>query len=287
MQQEGTISNKYTFIQVINACAGLGSLQDGRHVHEQIIQSGCQFNVFTVNSLVDMYAKCGSMEDAWRVFKQMPSCDGVSWSAMLGGCALHDGKEALTHFEQMCEEDVLPNDITSICLLSACSHAGMVDEGMRCYTSMITVYIISAKLEHYTCMIDLLGCAGHPQEAENTIKVIPCKPRVAAWRALLGASRIHGNVEMECIAEQVPELEPENAAGYVQLSNIYAAVGNKHLCENVKQQRKERGVKKQLECTWIEVNNEVHTFVLNSQDHPQTIEICAELKRLSGLRAHA
>jgi pentatricopeptide repeat protein len=240
MQQEGTIPDKCTFIQVINACADLGSLQDCRHVHEQIIQSGCQFNVFAVNSLVDMYAKCGSMEDAWRVFNKMPSCDVVSWNAMLGGCALHDGKEALTHIEQMCE-GVLPSDITSVCLLSACSHAGMVDEGIRCCASVITVYIISAKLEHYTCTIDFLGCAGHSQEAENMIKVMPCKPRVAAGRALLGASRIHGNVEMECTAKQVPELEPENAGGYVQLSNIYAAVGNKHLCENIKQQRKERG----------------------------------------------
>jgi len=287
MKQEGMIPDKYTCIQVINACAGLGSLQDGRHVHKQMIQSGCQFNVFAANSLVDMYAKCGSMEDAWRVFNKMPLCDMVSWNAMLGARALNDGKEALTHFEQMCEEGVLPNDITSVCLLSAWSHAGMVDEGMHCYASMITVYIISAKLEHYTCMIDLLGCAGHTQEAENMIKVMPCKPQVAAWRALLGASRIHGNVEMECIAKQVPQLEPENAAGYVLLSNIYAAVGNKHLCENVERQRKERGVKKQLECTWIEVNNEVHSFVVDNQDQPQMIEICAELKKLSGLRAHA
>jgi pentatricopeptide repeat protein len=227
------------------------------------------------------------MEDAWRVFNKMPSCYVVSWNAMLGGCALHDGKEALTHFEQICEEGVLPSDITSVCLLSACSHAGMVDEGMCCYASMITVYIISAKLEHYTCMIDILGCAGHPQEAENMIKVMPCKPHVAAWRALLGTSRIHGNVEMEYIAKQVPELELDNAGGYVLLSNIYAAVGNQHLCENVEQQGKERGVKKQLGCTWIEVNNEVHTFVVDDQDHPQMIEICAELKRFSELMAHA
>jgi pentatricopeptide repeat protein len=201
------------------------------------------------------------MEDAWRVFNKMPSCYVVSWNAMLGGCALHDGKEALTHFEQICEEGVLPSDITSVCLLSACSHAGMVDEGMCCYASMITVYIISAKLEHYTCMIDILGCAGHPQEAENMIK--------------------------EYIAKQVPELELDNAGGYVLLSNIYAAVGNQHLCENVEQQGKERGVKKQLGCTWIEVNNEVHTFVVDDQDHPQMIEICAELKRFSELMAHA
>jgi pentatricopeptide repeat protein len=117
-----------------------------------------------------------------------------------------------------------PDDITFICLLSACSHAGLVDEGMRCYASMSTVYMISAKLEHYTCMIDLLGHAGHLQEAENRTKAMPHKPHVNAWKALLSACRIHGNVEMgECVAKQIVELEPENASGYVLLSNICVA----------------------------------------------------------------
>jgi pentatricopeptide repeat protein len=134
-----------------------------------------------------MYAKCGSMQDAWRVFNKMPSHDVVSWNAILGGCAKHGhGKEGLRHFEQMCEEGVQPNDITFVCLLSACSHAGLVDEGICCYTSMITDYMISPKLEHYTCMVDLLGRAGHLQEAENMIMVMPCK-HVPTWRALLGA----------------------------------------------------------------------------------------------------
>jgi pentatricopeptide repeat protein len=184
----------------------------------------------------------------------------------------------------MCEEGVEPNDVTFVCLLSACSHAGLVDEGMHCYTSMITDYMISAKLEHYTCMVDLLGRAGHLQEAENMIMAMPFEPHVAPWMALLGACRIHGNVEMgERVAKQILELDPENSAGYVLLSNIYAAAGNMHLSKNVEQQRKERGVKKQPGRTWIEVNNEVHTFVVDDQDHPQMIEIRAELQRLSGL----
>jgi pentatricopeptide repeat protein len=134
------------------------------------------------------------------------------------------GKKALKHFEQMCEEGVQPDDITFICLLSACSHAGLVDEGMRCYASMSTVYMISAKLEHFTCKIGLLGHAGHLQEAENMIKAMPHKPHVNAWKALLGACRIHGNVEMgERVAKQIVELEPENASGYVLLSNICVA----------------------------------------------------------------
>jgi hypothetical protein len=132
-------------------------------------------------------------------------------------------------------------------------------------------------------MVDLLGRAGRLHEAENMIMAMPCEPHVAPWMALLGACRIHGNVEMgERVAKQILELDPENSAGYVLLSNIYAAAGNMHLSKNVEQQRKERGVKKQPGRTWIEVNNEVHTFVVDDQDHPQMIEIRAELKRLYG-----
>ncbi len=156
------------------------------------------------------------------------------------------GREALKHFEWMCEEGVQPDDITFICLLSACSHAGLVDEGMHLYASMIRHYMIRAKLEHYTCMVDLLGHAGHTQEAEHMVMAIPCKPQVAAWMALLCGCRINGNMEMaECIAKQILAMEHESVAGYVLLSNIYAAAGNGHLCENIEWQRKEKGAKKQ------------------------------------------
>jgi pentatricopeptide repeat protein len=231
MQQEDVQPDSVTFMGVLNACASVVALEQGRCAHEQIIESGWDLDVFVQSSLVDMYAKCGSLEDAWRVFHKMPSHDVVSWNSILGGCAMHGhSKEALKHFEYMCE-GVQPNDITFVCLLSACSHAGLVDEGMCCYASMTTVYMISPKLEHYTCMVDLLG---HLQEAENMIKVMPCEPDVTAWKALLGACRIHGNVEMgECVAKRVLELEPENAAGYVLQSSIYAAGGNIHLCKDV------------------------------------------------------
>jgi pentatricopeptide repeat protein len=160
------------------------------------------------------------MEDAWSVFNKLPSQNVVTWTTMLGGCDMHGhGKDALKYFEQMCAEGVQPDDITFICLLSACSHAGLVDEGMCCYVSMVTDYMISAKLEHFTCMVDLLGCAGQLLEAENMLMAMSFKPDVTAWMAvLMSACRIHGNMEMaEHIAKQILELKPENAAGYVLL----------------------------------------------------------------------
>ncbi|CAK9266638.1 unnamed protein product [Sphagnum jensenii] len=285
MQEEGVQPTPSTVVGVLNACASVVALEEGRRAHDWVIKSGWDSNVFVGNSLIDMYAKCGSLEDALKVFNKMPSRDVVTWNAMIVGYAIHGhGKEALKQFEQMREEGVQPDDTTFVCLLSACSHSGLVDEGLRFYSSMSTVYMISANFQHYTCMVDLLGHAGRLHEAENMVLAMPYKPQVAAWMALLGACRIHGNVEMgERAAKQVLELEPENAAVYVLLSNLYTATGNRDLSENIERQRKERSVKKHRGRTWIEVDNEVHTFVVDDQHHPQMIEIHAELKRLSGL----
>ncbi|KAH8951758.1 hypothetical protein BDL97_09G046200 [Sphagnum fallax] len=197
MQQEGVQSDPVTIVGVLNACASVVALEEGRRAHDWVIKSGWDSIVFVGNSLIDMYAKCGSLEDALKVFNKMPSRDVVTWNAMIGGYAIHGhGKEALKQFEQMREEGVQPDDTTFGCLLSACSHSGLVDEGLRFYSSMSTVYMISANLQHDICMVDLLGRAGRLHEAENMVLAMPYKPQVAAWMALLGACRIHGNVEM-------------------------------------------------------------------------------------------
>ncbi|CAM6048440.1 unnamed protein product [Sphagnum compactum] len=283
MHHEGVEPNSLTFVGVLNACASLFALEEGRCIHKQIIECSCETNVFVGNSLIDMYAKCGSMREAWRVFDMMPLRDVVSWNALLSGYAMHGhGKEALGHFEQMCEAGVEIDGVTFVCLLSACSHAGLVYEGLCYFDSISLVYGIPAAVEHYTCIVDLLGHAGHLQAAEDMIKTMSCEPSAAVWRALLSTCRTHGDVEMgEHIAKRVIELEPENAAGYVLLSNTYAAAGKWDLSTNVEWQRTERGVKKQPGCTWIEVNKEVHSFIVDDRVHPQMTEIRAELSRLS------
>jgi pentatricopeptide repeat protein len=159
---------------------------------------------------------------------------------MLQGFAMHGyGKEALEHFEQICENSVEVNDVTFICLLSTCSHAGLVDEAVGYFDSMGSVHNICATPKHYTCMVDLLGLAGYLHEAEDMIKAMPGKPDAAVWMALVGACRIHGNMEMgECIATQVLEMYPENPPGYVLLSNIYTAAGKQDLSGDIQQQRR-------------------------------------------------
>ncbi|CAK9275513.1 unnamed protein product [Sphagnum jensenii] len=203
MQSEGVQPDPVTFVGVLNACASVSALEEGRCIHKQIISSDCKFDVFVACSLIDMYSKCGSIEDAQRVFNKLPTRNLVSWNAMLGGYAMHGhAKEALEHFQQMCQEGVEVDKVTFVSLLSACSHVGLVDEGLCYFESMGSVYRISAIAEHYACMVDLLGRAGQLQEAENLIDMMPFKPSAFVWKALLGACRIHGNVEMgERIAE--------------------------------------------------------------------------------------
>ncbi|CAK9883073.1 unnamed protein product [Sphagnum jensenii] len=284
MQSEGVEPVAITFVGVLNACASLMALEKGRQVHQQIRQCHFESNVFVASSLVDMYAKCGSIDDASYVFKRMPTRNVVVWSAMiLGHVKCGQGQKALQLFQKMQHEGVEPNLVTFIGVLNAsCSHAGLVDEGVHFFESTSLVYSVCAAVEHYACMVDLLGRAGCLDEAESLITTMPCEPSGSVWNALLGACRIYGNVEMgERIAKRVLESDPGNAAGYVLLSNIYAAAGKWDSSANVHRQRLERGVKKEPGRTWIEVNNEVHSFIVNDEEHPQISEIHAELKRLS------
>lgn len=240
MQQEGVQPDAATFVGALNACASVVALEEGQHVHKQIIENGFQSDISVSSSLIDMYAKCGSIEDAQNVFNSMAARNVVSWTAMLGCYAMHGhGKEALGHFEQMCQEEVEMDQVTFVALLSACSHAGLVDEGWRYFESMGLVHSISATVEHYACMVELLGHAGYLQEAEGFISMLPSQASPSLWRSLLGACRIHGDVDMgECIAKRLLELDPRNAAGYVLLSNVYAAAGKWDLSATVQQQRK-------------------------------------------------
>ncbi|CAK9260975.1 unnamed protein product [Sphagnum jensenii] len=194
MQKEGVQPDLRTFVGLLNACANVVALEEGRHAHRQIIEHGWDSDIIVGNSLIDMYSRCGSLEDACKVFESMASHDVITWNAMISEhVKCGEGQKALELFHQMEQE-------------------GLVVEGLCCYASMSTIHKISAKLEHYTCMVDLLGHAGHLQEADNMIKAIPYYPNVAVWMALLGACRIHGNVEMaEHVVKQVLELEPENA----------------------------------------------------------------------------
>jgi len=273
-----------TLASVLSSCANLASLGCGKHIHGGIIRSGLELNIFVGSALVDMYAKCGDINDARKVFDEMPGRDVVSWNAMIVGYAIQGcGKESLCLFEQMKHYGLKPDHVSLVGVLSACCHAGLVDNAWQYFHSMSHDYHITPAAEHYSCMVDLLGRAGLLYEAYNLINNMPVKPSAFVWGSLLGACKIHINVELgEYAAEHLFELDPENAAHYVLLSNVYAAAGRWDGVEKVRKIMKDRKVRKKPGCSWIEVNSKVYTFLIGDRSHPQTVEIYAKLEKLFG-----
>eukprot|EP01018_Ginkgo_biloba_P008782 Gb_27833 [translate_table: standard] len=284
MQLTGISPDLDTFTSVLPACGNLAAFQQGKGIHQGIIKSGFQFDVFVESALVDMYAKCGSIEDARKVFDNMHKQDVVSWTSMIVAYAMHGHcKEALKLFQHMQQSRLKPNHVTFVGILSACCHAGLVDDGWQYFYCMSRDYHITPAVEHYCCMVDLLGRAGRLDEAYDLIKKMPMKPDAAVWGSMLGACRIHTNLELaENVAEHLLESDPKNAAHYVLLSNIYAAAGRWDDIEKVRKLMKGRRVKKMPGYSWIEVNSKVHAFLVGDGSHPQTKEIYAKLERLSG-----
>jgi len=287
MRQRGVNADSVTVASVLPACADLASLQHGKEVHEDVVRYGAQFNICVRNALVDMYAKCGSIEDARKVFDETPLRNVISWTAMIVGYAMHGyGKEALQIFKQMLHSDSKPNSVTFIGVLSACCHAGLVDDGWKYFHNMSKDYQITPSLKHYSCMVDLLGRAGHLTEAEDFINKMAIRPDVDVWASLLGACRIHNNIEIgERVAGNLFELDPKTSAHYVQLSNIYAEAGMWDDVENVRKIMKARGIKKTPGCSWIEVNNKVFAFLTGDKSFSEMKEICANMDTISGLWA--
>eukprot|EP01018_Ginkgo_biloba_P019690 Gb_04886 [translate_table: standard] len=284
MQLVDTKPDSVTMVSVLPACAHLGTLQNGKWMHGYIIKSGFEPDVSIANSLIDMYAKCGYIDIARYLFDKMSKRDLVSWNVIIAGYGMHGhGQESLALFFQMQQTGMEPNHITFVCVLSACSHAGLVNEGWQYFDCMIQDYHITPRVEHYTCMVDLLGRAGHLDEAEEFIEKMPLEPGASVWGALLGACRIHCNIELgEHVAAHLFDLDPELAGFYALLSNIYAAAGKWDDVAKVRTIMKDRKVKKPPGCSFIQVNNRVHAFYVEDRSHPQSDKIYATLETLVG-----
>lgn len=224
MEQEGVNPDELTFVSILNACAGLASLDNGKRVHMHIIKREIKPHTFIGATLIDMYAKCGHLDMASHVFEEMLERDVISWNAMIAACAQHgQGNEVLCLVEQMQYDNIKFDHITFLGIFSACSHMGLVDEALYYFDVMTQFYGITLTAEHNSCIIDLLGRAGHLEMAHEFISKMPVQPIASVWRALLGACRVHGNLDLAvCAAEYVLELEPQNTAAFVLLSNICA-----------------------------------------------------------------
>ncbi|PSS07526.1 Pentatricopeptide repeat-containing protein [Actinidia chinensis var. chinensis] len=282
MQAAKIKPDEFTMVSILTACAHLGALELGEWVKAYIEKNHVKNDIYVANALIDMYFKCGDEEKAVRVFNKMARKDKFTWTAMIVGLAINgQGKEALDMLSDMLSASITPDEVTYIGVLCACTHTGMVDEGRKFFSSMTTEHGIEPNVAHYGCMVDLLGRAGHLREAYELIKNMPMKPNSMVWGALLGACRVHKNVEMaEMAAKQLLQLEPENSAVYVLLCNIYAVCNRWENLREVRNMMMDKGIKKTPGCSLIEMNGMVHEFVAGDRSHPQSEEIFSKLEQM-------
>ncbi|KAK4482466.1 hypothetical protein RD792_009623 [Penstemon davidsonii] len=271
-----------SFSSIIPACAHLTTVRLGKQIHGYIIRLGFYVNVYVASSLLDMYAKCGNIRIANSIFEKMETQDTISWTAMIMAYAMHGhAYDAISFFEKMEAEGVKPTEATFVALLTACSHAGLVDEAWKYFKIMTENHSILPCLEHYAAVSDLLSRAGRLDEAYEFISRMHIKPTGIIWSTLLSACRVHKNVELaEKVAKNMFIVDPDYMSTYVLLSNVYVAAGRWKDAAKLRKNMKKKGMIKLSGCSWIEVKNKVHAFVAGDENHPDYAQINETLKDL-------
>ncbi|XP_037411007.1 pentatricopeptide repeat-containing protein At3g02330, mitochondrial-like isoform X2 [Triticum dicoccoides] len=271
----GLKPDHFTYATVLDTCANLATIEIGKQIHGQIIKQEMLVDEYISSTLIDMYAKCGYMQDSLLMFEKAQKRDFVSWNAMICGYALHgQGAEALKMFDRMQREDVIPNHATFIAVLRACSHVGLLDDGCCYFHQMTTRYKLEPQLEHFACMVDILGRSKGPQEALKLIGTMPFEADAVIWKTLLSVCKIHRDVEVaELAAGNVLLLDPEDSSVYILLSNVYAESGKWADVSRTRRLMKHGRLKKEPGCSWIEVQNEMHGFLVGDNVHPRSREL--------------
>ncbi|URD90856.1 Pentatricopeptide repeat-containing protein [Musa troglodytarum] len=282
MMADGIQATDVTIMGALYACGELGDLEEAKWIHGFAIRLCLDKNIFVMTALVDLYAKCGSVRVARRLFDAMEERHVTTWNAMIDGYGTNGfGKSAIDLFEQMKRSSVKPNDITFLSVLSACGHSGLVQEGKKYFAGMKEDYGLEPNMDHYGCMVDLLGRAGRLHEAWDFIQKMPISPGISVYGAMLGACKIHKNVKLgEEAAQRLFELEPDEGGYHVLLANIYAAASMWEDVARVRTMMEKKGLQKTPGYSSIDLKNEMHTFYSGSTDHPQSQKIYTRLARL-------
>ncbi|OVA17772.1 Pentatricopeptide repeat [Macleaya cordata] len=277
------VPNSVTMVSVLQACAALAALGQGKLMHGYILRRGLDSILPVINSLITMYAKCGSVEIGRRVFDRMIKRDVVSWNSMISGYGIHGfGEEAVRVFKEMIYSGISPNTVTFVSVLGACCHVGLVDEGKKLFDSMVRQHNIFPSAEHHACMVDLLGRAGQLEEAVKMVEDMRIEPGPTVWGSLLGSCRIHCNIELaERACRRLFELEPMNAGNYVLLAGIYAEAKMWEEVSRVRKLLEARGLQKLPGCSWIEVKKKIYSFMSVDELNPQMEQLHALLAQLS------
>ncbi|XP_017425525.2 pentatricopeptide repeat-containing protein At1g28690, mitochondrial [Vigna angularis] len=275
--------SRSTFSVLFRACSCLCSFRQGQLLHAHLIKTPFQVNVYVGTALVDFYSKCGHLADARSSFNSIFSPNVAAWTALINGYAYHGlGSEAVLLFRSMSHQGVVPNAATFVGVLSACNHAGLVGEGLRIFHTMQRCYGVTPTIEHFTCVVDLLGRSGHVKEAEEFIIRMPIEADAIIWGALLNASWFWKDMEVgEKAAEKLFSLDPNPTFAFVVLSNMYAILGRWGQKTKLRKRLQSLELRKDPGCSWIELNNDIHLFSVEDKTHPYSDVIYATVDHIT------
>ncbi|PON72471.1 Pentatricopeptide repeat [Parasponia andersonii] len=276
MLAAGVKMDAMTIPSVLNACGGGGDLIIGKEIHGQVSKN-CWYDTDAAigNSLIDMYAKCGCLDDAEKVFGGMNNLNLVTWTTMISCYGVHGkGEDSLRLFKKMSDCGFRPNCVTLTAILASCSHSGMTDEARRIFSSISLGYGLEPRVEHYACMVDLLGRFGYLEEALGVVKNMKMMAPASVWGALLAGCMMHKNVEIgEIAAHRLFELEPRNSSNYIALCSIYDSLSMREGISAIRAKMKDLGLVKTPGCSWITISGTVHKFYQGDHSHRLTLPI--------------
>ncbi|KAL6581919.1 hypothetical protein OROMI_005933 [Orobanche minor] len=272
--------NKVTLVAILPGCISLGCLLGGKQIHGFAVRRELNHELSLCNALIDTYSKCGSLNYATHVFEhECTHKDAISWGSIISGHGLHgEGQNAVNLFDKMLQKGVEPDTSIVVGVLSACCKSGLINDGTRIYDSITANYNIKPTVEMCACMVDMFGRLGDLIRALDFIKSMPVEPGASIWGALLSASVIHGDTEMQDVAyKSLVQLDPDNSSNYISLSNLYAASKKWEVVAQVRTAMRERGLRKVPGCSWISINSGTHSFFVCDKSHPCSGSIYAML----------
>ncbi|KAL9249190.1 Pentatricopeptide repeat-containing protein, partial [Drosera capensis] len=274
--------NFATLCSILSACAQSGDLMVGLWVHGYVLRM-VDRNVMVDTALVDMYAKCGRLNKALGTFRSMPFRNVVTWNAMLSGLAMHgQGGRTLELFSDMLKE-AMPDEVTMTAVLNACSHSGLVDQGRHYFSYMSTMYSIAPQMEHYACMVDLLGRAGYLDEAEKLVRTMPMRPNEVVLGSLISSCGTRGKLPLaEKLLQDLINIDPSNTECHVLLANMYYSLGKKDKGDLLHRLSRRHGAKKVPGMSSIHVGGHVHRFTAGDKSHPCVQDIYGKLDEVIG-----
>ncbi|KAF8101680.1 hypothetical protein N665_0201s0007 [Sinapis alba] len=274
MLRDGCVKpNVGTYVSVLSACSDMAGIVEGQQIHQLVSKSVHQKNEIVTSALINMYSKCGELVAARKIFNSgmVSQRDLISWNSMIAVYAHHGrGKEAIEMYDQMRKHGFKPSEVTYLNLLSACSHAGLVEKGMEFFEDLVRDKSLSVREDHYTCLVDLCGRAGRLKDVFKFINSVEAKPSGSVYGAVLSACNVHGELSIATeVVKKVLETGSDDAGTYVMMSNIYKRSGRREEAAEMRMKMKERGLKKPPGCSWIPVGFQMHAFVVGDLSHPQ------------------